>query len=237
MIPPNKTFATKHFKDGGYNFIGPFPNDKTRIRWGIMRIPNFKFRPAQSDIFHLDIWNEGKNILRDGGSYSYNANTKWAEYFSGTQSHNTVQFDDRDQMPRMSKFLFGSWIKLNQLEPLVIKNDIITYSGEYIDYKDCYHRRTIHFTKDSFRVIDHFNGHINKAILRWRLIPGDWELSGNIIKSEFGKLTIESNNEAKKIELISGFESHYYLNKTEIPVLEIEFAPGDIRVQTLIELN
>jgi len=234
---PNQTFATKHFKDGGYNFIGPFPGGNKNISWGIMRIPNFKFRPAQSDIFHLDIWSEGKNILRDGGSYSYNTSAKWAEYFAGTQSHNTVQFDDRDQMPRISKFLFGSWIKLNQIEPLVIKNDIVTYSGEYIDHKGCYHRRTIQCTKDYFRVIDHFNGHANKAILRWRLIPGDWELSGNIIKSEFGKLTIESNNTVKKIELNSGFESHYYMNKTEIPVLEVEFAPGEIQVQTLIELN
>ena len=122
-----------------------------------MRSPNYKFRPAHSDIFHLDIWSDGKNILRDGGSYSYNVDIKWTEYFSGTQSHNTVQFDGHDQMPRIGKFLFGSWIKINQIEPLVLKDDVATYAGEYVDYKGCRHMRSIQFTKDFLRVIDHFS--------------------------------------------------------------------------------
>jgi hypothetical protein len=61
----------------------------------------FRFRPSQADALHLDFWLAGSNVLRDAGSYSYNTEPEWLNVFPGhNASHNTVQFDDRDQMPR-----------------------------------------------------------------------------------------------------------------------------------------
>jgi hypothetical protein len=43
-------------------------------------------------------------------------NPNGLNYFAGTASHNTIQFDDRDQMPRVSRFLFGDWLKPDVIE-------------------------------------------------------------------------------------------------------------------------
>ena len=82
----------------------------------MLRYPRFRYRPGHADALHLDLWLGDRNILRDGGTYSYNAERKWLNYFSGTQSHNTMQFDDLDQMPRLGRFLFGDWLKTSSLE-------------------------------------------------------------------------------------------------------------------------
>ena len=49
---------------------------------------------------------------------SYNTEDRWRIISQGLPSHNTIQFDDRDQMPRLSRFLFGSWLVPNWLEPI-----------------------------------------------------------------------------------------------------------------------
>ncbi|TFH24054.1 MAG: heparinase, partial [Bacteroidia bacterium] len=40
--------------------------------WAFLRFPYYKFRPAHNDAMHFDLWAEGKNLLFDSGSYSYN---------------------------------------------------------------------------------------------------------------------------------------------------------------------
>lgn len=84
----------------------------------MLRYPRFRFRPSQSDALHVDLWVKGINLLRDAGTYCYNTEPKWLQYFSGTESHNTVQFDGRDQMPRLGRFLFGAWVKSFAVERL-----------------------------------------------------------------------------------------------------------------------
>ena len=84
--------------------------------WVMLRLPTYRFRPSQSDALHLDLWAFGRNLVRDAGSYSYNAENGWLEYFGGVGSHSTIQFDGRDQMPRLSRFLFGEWLSIGDLE-------------------------------------------------------------------------------------------------------------------------
>jgi hypothetical protein len=67
----------------------------------------------------VDLWVDVvMPVLRDAGTYSYNTEAQWIQYFGGTAGHNTVQFDDRDQMPRLSRFLIGEWLRTEQLEPI-----------------------------------------------------------------------------------------------------------------------
>ena len=51
----------------------------------VLRYPRFRFRPGQADALHLDLWHHGVNLLRDAGTYSYNADG--AEWFSGTAGY------------------------------------------------------------------------------------------------------------------------------------------------------
>jgi hypothetical protein len=93
------------FKNGGYYIIRE-ENTLTFLRCGA-----YKDRPAQADNLHLDIWADGKNIMRDAGSYSYNTEDKWTRYFAGTSSHNTVMLGDFDQMKKGPRFIWYNWIK------------------------------------------------------------------------------------------------------------------------------
>ena len=97
----------QYFSDGGYALLRP--NQKT---WALFRLPKYKFRPAHADPLHIDLWNNGENILRDGGSYSYNSNENDMTYFSGIASHNSLQVDDKEPMTRLSRFLWGDWLNL-----------------------------------------------------------------------------------------------------------------------------
>ena len=76
------------------DFISLVPEENKKS-WAMVRIPTFKFRPLQSDGLHFDLWFEGRNILSDTGTYSYNCNKELDEYFSGAAGHNVVQFDQR----------------------------------------------------------------------------------------------------------------------------------------------
>lgn len=226
----NASLKSTLFSDGGYAFL---KNEDSSLYF---RCPSFKFRPGQCDALHLDFWLNGKNILRDGGSFSYNTDDKWLTYFSGVESHNTVQFDERNQMPKLSRFLYGNWLKTKILSSdfTDVSNQVITAS--YIDGWQAQHNRSIKLESNKLIVIDDVFGFKQKAVLRWRLIPGDWVINGNTISNGVVSILIESNEIIKRLELTQGWESKYYLRKTQLPVLEVEINDPGI-ITTLIQWN
>ena len=82
-----------HFKDGGYIGI----RDNNHNLFVLLNYPNFKFRPSQCDSLHMDLWHNGENLLRDGGTFSYNTKKKNQLLF-WKQSHNNIEFDGMDEM-------------------------------------------------------------------------------------------------------------------------------------------
>jgi len=216
-IPETSTtdLTSKNFPDGGFSVLR---NDLAVVYF---RYPKFEFRPSQADALHIDLWVNGENIFRDSGSYSYNAGEKFINYYGGTEGHNTVQFDDRDQMPRLSRFLFGNWLVSKNESFNVDDNSNLKAQAEYVDPLNCMHQRKIFLKTTSLTVVDTISGFKDKAILRWRLIPGDWKLENT--KFTLGKysLSIESDVEIESINLTKGTESREYLNETQLPVLEV----------------
>ena len=94
----------------------------------LFRYPNYQFRPSHSDALHIDFWLRGQNLFRDSGTYGYFSKDISDSYFESTEAHNTVQFDYRDQMPRLGRFLYGKWIETNDsnmdgANRLMIKKD------------------------------------------------------------------------------------------------------------------
>jgi len=233
----NWACRTGHTYDqGGFHVL------KNGTILAVMRYPRFHFRPSHADALHLDLWVDGDNLLHDAGTYSYSAESHWLNYFSGTCSHNTVQFDDRDQMPRISRFLFGNWLKTSTVKPVNNYGDSSEFGASYIDHKGAYHERTVTVSKDHILVVDKVSGFAKKGILRWHLMPGDWFIklsNGAIIcRSDFHKirykkstslncfvhtLTVRATMPVVRFEIIEGWESRYYLQKTSTPVLEVEF--------------
>jgi hypothetical protein len=219
-----ETPGSKIFDSGGFAVL------RRGSAMTMLRYPRFRFRPGQADALHLDLWYGARNLLRDAGTYSYNAEEQWLDYFSGTASHNTIQFDDRDQMPRLGRFLFGDWLETTEQRPIRDGGGRIAFGASYIDSQRASHDRDIELWEDRLVVRDRISGFREKAILRWRLEPDDWRLEGALVRNGRGDvLLIESDAPMADTRLVQGWESRYYLQKTRTPVLEIEFhTPANI---------
>jgi len=198
----------------------------------LLRYPRFRFRPSHADALHADLWVGGENLFRDGGTYSYNTDPEWLTYFPGTVSHNTIQFDDRDQMPRLSRFLFGDWLKTEAVKPLIEQNGETTFGATYRDGYGARHQRSVRLMDNRIIVRDEVSGFKSKAVLRWRVRPGNWFLDGQYLTDGKHSLSINSSVPLTRIELVSGWESRYYLQKTSVPVLEVEIhEPGFVTTE------
>jgi hypothetical protein len=205
------------FNHGGYAIL------RRGQSMSVLRYPRFRFRPSHADCLHVDLWHEGVNLLRDAGSFSYNPDdSRWSRYFTGTAAHNTVQFDDRDQMSRVSRFLFGDWLQVGGIEAMVEESDAVSFGASYQDRHGAMHQRHLVLTDAHLMIRDRLPRVHGKAVLRWRLAPGPWRLEGHRLTNGAHVLSIEATMPIFRVDLISGWESRYYFEKSESPILEIE---------------
>ncbi len=193
----------------------------------LLRYPRFRFRPAQADALHVDVWRDGNNLLPDAGSYSYHTDARWLGYFGGTASHNTVAFDGRDQMPRIGRFLFGRWLQTSMIAPLIVTDAQVCFGAGYEDAWGARHHRRVCLHDSGFDVIDVVDGFAAKAILRWRLRPGRWQVDGNQVSLDGQVLSVTASVPIARCELVEGWVSTRYLRMEALPVLEVEIRqPG-----------
>lgn len=220
VLPPARSVQRDQ---GGYAVL-------RRGEWFLLfRYPRFRFRPSHCDALHVDLWHGALNLLRDGGSYSYGADPAMHAYFTGTASHNTIQFDDRDQMPSLGRFLRGAWLTAHSVESVTELEDALTVAAGYTDYCGATHVRRIILDTNGVTVQDQVRGFRRKAVMRWRLVPGEWILEGNVIYNGRYSLQVASNVPIMRFELTEGLESRYYLQMTPLPVLEVEIhSPGTL---------
>ncbi|CAK8717234.1 Heparin-sulfate lyase N-terminal domain-containing protein [Candidatus Electrothrix gigas] len=185
--------------------------------FALLRLPVYRFRPGHADALHLDLWHQGINWVRDGGSYSYNADEESLQYFPGTASHSTVCFDGRDQMPRLGRFLFGAW-----LQPDEISQDMEAgcVRSAYPDSLGTRHVREVQYRQGRCSVTDTFAGFKKEAVIRWHLAPADWKLDNRAVLCDRMKLLVETENNIT-LSLTELPESRYYLARQTVPVLEI----------------
>lgn len=213
---PKKTSKPESLisKNGGFASI--ISNDSKLY----FRFPKFKFRPSESDSLHVDFWIKGENVLRDGGTFSYHCDEKLRDYFAGNKSHNTIEFDDRNSMPRLSNFLYGNWLKTLELD-WSLESEFQWIKAGYIDYMHSMHIRKVEIDKSKLKIVDSISNFKKYAILRWRLKPGEWTPTKNGFNNKDYNIIINSTDKFK-IDLVNGFESKKYLQKTILPVLEVK---------------
>lgn len=93
-----------NFQEDGYFIV----RDSGTITF--LRCGSYCSRPFQADHNHLDIWINGRNILRDAGTWLYNADEESTRYFAGTRAHNTIMIENFDQMQKRHRFIWTHWI-------------------------------------------------------------------------------------------------------------------------------
>ena len=210
------TGKARLWPDGGYAKLA------SPHAWLVLRLPRYRFRPSQSDGLHLDIWVRETNLTCDAGSFSYNLSEQWLRYFNGTESHNTVQFDGRDQMPRLSRFLFAEWLDCAEIAFDSSGNSVVA------SYRDCWgasHRRAVHLLPEGgCTVVDSVSGFRDRAVLRWRLAPlkSDWVGNAGVWCNGAVKIRVNASIPISRLEMVTGWESKYYGMKTALSVLEAE---------------
>jgi hypothetical protein len=213
-------------EQGGFTFLRHSALDSMLL----CRSSGRRFRPGQADALHVDAWYNGDNIARDAGTYSYAADPGVLRYYKGTASHNTIQFDDRDQMRGIGRFLFADWLECDDVAADAT-DGIARWCAAYTDYEGCRHERRVEETADGWRVTDRVSGPFSTAVLRWRLHPGwQWELrEGGVFAAGLG-IALEPSRPFLSVELEDGRESRHYLEETRLPVLTATVSAGDCEI-------
>jgi hypothetical protein len=192
----------------------------------IFRYAKFRYRPSQADAMHIDLWVNGINLLGDAGSYSYNSVPDFSGYFNGTASHNTVQFDDRDQMPKLGRFLFGDWLKTKHVSSIATSDSLVSCSASYRDFRGAEHYRQINLISCSLSIFDKVKGFKKKAVIRWRLTESEWTLentkNGVQVSNGLNTLTVTADVPILRADIVVGWKSLFYMQKQSVPVLEVE---------------
>lgn len=76
-----------------------------------LRCPTgFRHRPAQADMLHVDVWQDGVPVAMDAGSFSYNSPERFTA-FSQAAQHNAVTVDGIEPLKKFSRFLYLPWPK------------------------------------------------------------------------------------------------------------------------------
>ena len=90
---------------------------------------------------------------------------------------------------------------------------------------------------DELSVVDRLQGFKRRAVLRWRLAPVDWLQNETGCISTVGRIRVESDVPIRRMSLENGWESRHYLEKSTIPVLEVEIDQAPAVLTTTITLS
>jgi hypothetical protein len=187
-----------------------------------MVLPNNRFRPNSCDAFHIDLWVDGINWLSDQGSYSYNAG-KFTDNFKSVKSHNTIQYGNIEQMPKISRFLYANWLNTDFMESKNTANDSLVWKGSYTVQGYYKHTRKVVFHDYSLEVLDEIDANSNEIIhLRWH---SPLNLNAHIFAFDGNNHSINACNASNQC-------SHYYLEMHEVNVYE--FSTTSKKVRTYI---
>lgn len=199
---PQSISELNEFKDSGYYILQE--NDvKTFIRCGA-----YKDRPYQSDNLHLDIWVNGDNIIRDNGSYKYNTEKQFVDYFNGAEGHNTVSVEGENQMLKGGRFIWYYWVK-KASATLTKNNNTFNFFGRIKAFKqlgnNIYHQRKIAKIQGEkiWNVEDVIEGANGKTKYQY------WQLPINY-KDKVQIVTTDANNTILKPTIEEKWYSGYY---------------------------
>ena len=189
--------------EGGYVVM------KSANSWGLLRFPFYKFRPSHNDVFHFDLWMDGQNIMHDSGTFSYNPDLKQnPPKFKSVHYHNTVSFDNKEQMPELSRFLLGKWIAPNSIGTIKKEINSQTWEGNYTDSEGNNHHRKIEWIKDnSWIITDNLKGQYNEAVIGYNLVNASYNIKNQIIECSWGTIEVSISSQ---ITIIDSFTSEHY---------------------------
>lgn len=175
--------------------------------WAMLVLNDYKSRPAHMDQLHFDLWVDGINVLCDAGTYSYAASDGYE--LVKNKSHNTVLYDDRDQMNKQGAFFIYGWTRRKESH-----HESNRFRGEMLSQNGYAHRRTVEVTESGYRIIDEVAGDdLFKVIFH---TPCEVEtVNGELFLNFQGKRLCKVSSESS-CSIRDSFRSLFYLRKEKI---------------------
>ncbi|MDB4483519.1 heparinase II/III family protein [bacterium] len=206
--------------------IGGYYAFRTRNSQLMVRCANLRDRPSHADMLHIDLWHQGKNILRDSGSYFYQHNDpQLKSYFPSVAAHNTVRVEDYEQMTKGPSFLWMDWPLVTHSLTSEDESTRFDCTAQYRGKKQNYqHHRSITQSSDSFIITDAIDTKKNFCV-HWHLSPeitwkekkaGQW--TGLLGEKLYLAIEVEGLYRA---EWTTSWESLYYGTRRQRPLLKI----------------
>jgi asparagine synthase (glutamine-hydrolysing) len=150
--------------------------------FAFVRCPVYRHRPGHADALHVDLWWRGHNIAVDAGTYSYNEPAPWQNPLAATRYHNTVTVDGRDQMQRVSRFLWLPWLRSTGRAPRQSPGSAFClFLGEHDGYRNqqCqvrHQRALLRIGDEHWLVVDHVaSAGVHAHRLHWLLGLQAWD--------------------------------------------------------------
>ena len=199
---------SKSFKDAG---IYTLRNDNNYM---MITLPDYKTRPDQMDGLHIDLWKNKKNIFCDSGTYSYA--TELGKKLSLTESHNTVQIENREQMNKHGPFLIYNWTSTEN----IVANEN-SFKGTMVSKNRYKHTRSIEYHNKGYIINDNIEAKAEYCNFYFHT-PFDVIVVGDEVrisdKQEHIATMIVSKGE---ISISKKYRILYYLRKEEINCINI----------------
>lgn len=149
---------------------------------------------AHADKLHFDLMLGGKDILVDGGRYTYVFNEA-RKFFKSAEGHNTITVGKKGFLNMSGAWEFKD--KAPSLQyPVFETDDCVLLGGAHKGYKNTLvERRILHIKPDIYIIIDFADGHrlfYPKAHQHFHFSPnGKAEISGNTVLFTDGEVTAE----------------------------------------------
>lgn len=183
-----------------------------------LKIPKDDFRP-QNNPLHAEIYYKGRSIVIGPGTYSYNAGVLTKKYKS-IASCNTIQFNNEEPMPVISRFLTGAWIEPDTIGEIKTENGELIWSGSYRDYKKNWHLRTISLYDKKLEITDTISTD-KPAKLFWHINDLNYSETDHVYKFQEFSMRIK---DVEQINVTEHSHSLYYFQQTphrrfEIPLM------------------
>ncbi len=200
-------------REGGYYTL------RGERAFAITRCTAYRYRPAQADMLHVDLWWRGVNVACDPGSYLYYASPPWDNNLVGTNVHNTITVDGQDQMSRGPRFMWFDWTKA---EALVFERSragqLERFEGQHSGYErlsePATHRRAILRAGDNiWLVVDDLLGSGSHDVAcQWLLAKGR-----HVIDEAMGRLRLS----------LGACDLHLYWKTAGIKEQRVDVSCGD----------
>lgn len=204
----SKTVGSEKFEEGGYYILGGNDTSDAKIIFDCSPLGFGSIAAhGHADSLSFILYAYEREFLIDPGTYIFEAESPYKNYFRSTAAHNTIVIHGMDQSEMKGPFLWGS--KANSfIEEFFNDDDIVRVTGRHDGYQrlddSVIHRRTIELDKkqDKISIKDCIEAEsLHDICMYFHLAP-----ECNIMETKTNRWNISNNGKTIRLMVDEQFE-------------------------------